>query len=323
MSRSVMSEEGWAPGPDGPCNRTDAAGLEVPDRSLSERARSRIGNGSLDRPAEPRHHSHDLACDGSEAQAGAQDAEKLDGALTVDVGPVGPRNSEHHAHLVQCQRRQIRAGDEDDGSQDPVLLREALDDLFADGFPNPRQLRGERIALVSGPRRDPLDDLLDGQWLPHPDGHHVRSEHVRQVGDVFGSAPDQDDERWNPLPRREPKNLLVVTTRSLALDRVDEERGFVQVGGARGAPAKLAERRFVATLTENFSQLSDVALRAGQQDRPDILGGGFDLADDPQDRQRLNGQRSHLRWLDGHGRAGGNGADQTPSRACGNCRSTI
>ena len=88
------------PGPDGPYNRTDTAGLEVPDRSLSERARSRLGNRSLERPAEPWYHSHDLACHRSEAQAGTQDAEQLDGAFTVDVGPVGSGDSENHADLV-------------------------------------------------------------------------------------------------------------------------------------------------------------------------------------------------------------------------------
>jgi len=81
-----------------------------------------------------------------------------------------------------------------------------------------------------------------------------------------------------------------VATRGLALDRVDEERGFVEVGGARGAPTKLAERRFVATLAEDFGQLSDGSLRAREKDRPQVLGGGLDFADDPQERQRLDGQ---------------------------------
>jgi hypothetical protein len=84
--------------------------------------------------------------------------------------------------------------------------------------------------------------------LPRSDGHHVRGEHVRKVRDVCGPAPDQEDEGRNALPRREPKNLLVVTACGLALDRVDEESGFVQVGGARGAPTQLAERRLLATL---------------------------------------------------------------------------
>jgi len=251
------------PGPDGPRNRTDAAGLEVANRSLAERTGSRVGNAALERPAEPGYHSEELAGHRPKAQACTKDSEELDGALAVDVGAVGPGDSKHHADLVQRQRRQICAGEKDCGSQDPVLLREARDDLLADRLPDPWQLRGKRVALVSGARRDPLDDLLDGQGFPRPNGQHVRGEYVRKVGNVSGSATDQDDEGRNALPRCEPEHLLVVTARGLTLDRIDEERSFIQVGSTRGAPTQLAERSLVATLAEGLGQLSDGTLRTG------------------------------------------------------------
>ncbi len=56
-----------------------------------------------------------------------------------------------------------------------------------------------------------------------------------------------------------------MTAGGLTFDRIDEESGLVQVGGARGTPTELAERGFVATFPEGFGQLPDGTLRAGEQ----------------------------------------------------------